>query len=753
MGCFLSTLQNVDGERERESEFKKMSTSRRGRSGELSQLRSPSGGSSFKKIVTSVSSPFKVSTSVRMSYDPLQSSPLKRRGSILRGFSITVTPKRGHDDGGVSLATSLGSMLDQESGKLSRHGHARMSSVHNCEILDGEGPAEYGATFLRDYEEGVDIRIVRQIGKGGYGRVYLGYSNGKRVAVKAVFGEKDHVPLDDVDLEVITVDRRESMVQFEALLMFLLTGHPNIVQTHKCLASRRDMSTAEGLISSVQYEWFIIMEYCAQGSLWEALSSGDFHTDQASEQRLCDNEPESEPSVHYILWDAWACLEILKEVVRALSFLHDNDVIHGDIKAGNVLLADKDLDRRGYIAKLTDFGFSRVTPGSHLLTKRYGTVTHQPPELLSGGVLSRAADVYAFGALMWETYTAESLFKTLNDEEVIAAVVKEGLRPKFPSGCPSPFVELANLCLSDSPEQRPSSQEVEQMLETVQSCLCPLGQYAPLITVPGYTPAQRRRLRALSKLPQVVPILAAAQQPNQSPSAVVTSTELHAEQPTSSPCAAEMNAVPAPFSSSQTAVRPLMGRNMSVKFSLPAKTSALQVTETHLREGFRLPGSPLDTSSMMPGNSAPDNSQHFSGICGMSQSTLAVSKPQPIVPWSRTTSLSAVKITTDNSASFRDVGNDGMPKDDGSRFNDLSNDNESKGVIVIPGATGWQDPAAAAAASAHHSGSHSTYLLEDNHKFGKDGGLPIEHQLSSFRPVSESTSSEYVLRRTSSTST
>jgi serine/threonine protein kinase len=38
---------------------------------------------------------------------------------------------------------------------------------------------------------------------------------------------------------------------------------------------------------------------------------------------------------------------------RALSFLHDNDVIHGDIKAGNVLLADGDMDRRGYIAKVT----------------------------------------------------------------------------------------------------------------------------------------------------------------------------------------------------------------------------------------------------------------------------------------------------------------------------------------------------------------------------------------------------------------
>lgn len=59
-----------------------------------------------------------------------------------------------------------------------------------------------------------------------------------------------------------------------------------------------------------------------------------------------------------------------------------------------------------------DFGFSRVISStSHVHTKTFGTVTHQPPELLSSGLLTPAADVYGFAMVMWEVYMAQGLFK------------------------------------------------------------------------------------------------------------------------------------------------------------------------------------------------------------------------------------------------------------------------------------------------------------------------------------------------------
>lgn len=70
-----------------------------------------------------------------------------------------------------------------------------------------------------------------------------------------------------------------------------------------------------------------------------------------------------------VRWDAWSSLEVLKEVASALGYLHNSGVLHGDLKAANVLLAGMQgdggtvqetsghvhvvHDRRGFVAKVT----------------------------------------------------------------------------------------------------------------------------------------------------------------------------------------------------------------------------------------------------------------------------------------------------------------------------------------------------------------------------------------------------------------
>ena len=51
--------------------------------------------------------------------------------------------------------------------------------------------------------------------------------------------------------------------------------------------------------------------------------------------------------------------------------------------------------------QVADFGLSRVMTDGSVNTGTYGTVTHMPPELLTTGRLTKAADVYAFGVLLW----------------------------------------------------------------------------------------------------------------------------------------------------------------------------------------------------------------------------------------------------------------------------------------------------------------------------------------------------------------
>ena len=69
--------------------------------------------------------------------------------------------------------------------------------------------------------------------------------------------------------------------------------------------------------------------------------------------------------------------------------------------------------------QVADFGLSRQSSSSTVDTDTYGTVTHMPPELLMEGKLTKSADVYAFGVLLWEMYTG-SVFITLCRGTMIA---------------------------------------------------------------------------------------------------------------------------------------------------------------------------------------------------------------------------------------------------------------------------------------------------------------------------------------------
>lgn len=162
-------------------------------------------------------------------------------------------------------------------------------------------------------------------------------------------------------------------------------------------------------------------------------------------------------------------LLLLLDVVAGMEYLHGEGILHGDLKAANVshavcmapdliptpcvhidettasqcldqpscqvLLTSSRVDVRGWTAKISDFGLSRLldTRSSHLHTRTHGTVMYAAPELLKDGRLTKAADVYSFGLLgmncwlfyttdcttdcikshhctAWETYTAEQAY-------------------------------------------------------------------------------------------------------------------------------------------------------------------------------------------------------------------------------------------------------------------------------------------------------------------------------------------------------
>jgi len=198
-------------------------------------------------------------------------------------------------------------------------------------------------------------------------------------------------------------------------------------------------------------EMWLIQEYCNLGSL-------------GKQNYLRINEQHS----------AWGCkhpemqviIDTCKDIARGMKYLHDNGIVHGDLKCDNVLLQSSHVDAKGFTAKVADFGLSRkLGHSTHLSTKSFGTITHMPPELLLDGHLSSKVDVYSFGVIMWELETGETPFKDMRYAEVMRAIVVDKKRPQFAPGTPEDYVALAQLCWNSDPQARPSFEVVLDELD------------------------------------------------------------------------------------------------------------------------------------------------------------------------------------------------------------------------------------------------------------------------------------------------
>ncbi len=96
-------------------------------------------------------------------------------------------------------------------------------------------------------------------------------------------------------------------------------------------------------------------------------------------------------------------LEITRQLLLALAYLHDSGLVHSDLHSGNVLVSQ--LERHP-IVKLTDFGVAHQLDGS---TNWYRPQVANPkiiaPELLTAGYTTRQSDLYQLGLLMFQMHT------------------------------------------------------------------------------------------------------------------------------------------------------------------------------------------------------------------------------------------------------------------------------------------------------------------------------------------------------------
>lgn len=118
-----------------------------------------------------------------------------------------------------------------------------------------------------------------------------------------------------------------------------------------------------------------------------------------------------------------------------------------------------------FTAKIGDWGSARaiaVSGGIRSMTQGVGTTCWLAPEVIEHAHSSMASDIYAFGIILWEIFTRKEVFVGLTSNQIIARVVKSGLRPVVPNDCP--INELMQSCWAQNPADRPSFKSIIQTL-------------------------------------------------------------------------------------------------------------------------------------------------------------------------------------------------------------------------------------------------------------------------------------------------
>jgi serine/threonine protein kinase/tricorn protease-like protein len=153
-------------------------------------------------------------------------------------------------------------------------------------------------------------------------------------------------------------------------------------------------------------------------------------------------------------------IEIASQIVSALDSAHERGIVHRDLKPANVKLTD---DR---IVKVLDFGLAKTAPSpdmahSPTITSAsrdgvmLGTPAYMSPEQVRGKGVDKRSDIWAFGCVLYELLTGQTVFARATMADTIGAILNdEPDWSRLPIDTPAPLRHLLQLCLTKDPRRR-----------------------------------------------------------------------------------------------------------------------------------------------------------------------------------------------------------------------------------------------------------------------------------------------------------
>ncbi|CAL4989476.1 unnamed protein product [Urochloa decumbens] len=283
----------------------------------------------------------------------------------------------------------------------------------SCSGSDSSSSGKSLPILAQDFDSDIDTRLLKigkKVASGSCGDMFLGTYGGEEVAVKI--------------LNPKNVSKNAWDEFKQEICMLREVDHPNIV---RFIGS-----------GTKPPQFYIITERMSRGSLFDFLH----------------NE-------HNVL-DLPTTLKYALDVCRGMSYLHQKDIIHRDLKSANLLLG------KDHVVKVADFGLARFQDPQGAMTAETGTYRWMAPEVINHQPYDNKADVYSFGIVLSELMTSKIPYTGMTPIQA-AVGVKQGLRPKLPENAHPRLLNLVQRCWEALPSDRPTFTDIVTELEDIQA--------------------------------------------------------------------------------------------------------------------------------------------------------------------------------------------------------------------------------------------------------------------------------------------
>ncbi|CAD8043083.1 unnamed protein product [Paramecium primaurelia] len=254
---------------------------------------------------------------------------------------------------------------------------------------------------------------IKIIGRGQFGIVYLiqEKSTLKEFAAKKINGECSNTELD----------------------ILLKLKHPNIINVYECFKDQKSI--------------IIIMDYCQKGDLWNMI-----------QYRILEGKNRGYTQKVIEQW--------LVQLLMGLACIHENNVIHRDLKSSNILIKED-----GQL-KIADFGVAKILSEDKMAKTITGSPFYLSPEISQGQDYTYSSDIWSLGCILFEMCTLKRAFDGDQFDQVLNKIQQRKLQQEIliqdqidptisdTRTYTSELVNLIQSLLNVDPSKRPTAKEL-----------------------------------------------------------------------------------------------------------------------------------------------------------------------------------------------------------------------------------------------------------------------------------------------------